>query len=171
MALRGNKGYVITDAIHVGKTEFVLGKLDGKIPMYMTWVCKDGDSCYWGHYFSYLMDAKIHANDKIIIVKKMESGYYHTDKYSHDRAQAIVDEHSAQLNVTKAQVAAMLTGSMLGWYIPAAAPKEYDEQGQLIKSKRHDRGMPGKGSPVNQYLKTASRTPGAVFRSRSDDNR
>ena len=42
--------------------------------------------------------------------------------------------------MTKAQTAAMLAGSMFGWEAPAADPKNYDEQGQPIKPKRHDRG-------------------------------
>ena len=40
MDARINEGYVITDSIHVGETEFVFGKLDSKIPMYVTWACK-----------------------------------------------------------------------------------------------------------------------------------
>ena len=50
--------YVITDSIQVGETEFVFGKLDGKIPMYVTWACKGGDNYYWGHYFSDPLEAK-----------------------------------------------------------------------------------------------------------------
>ena len=82
------------------------------------------------------------SGDEIIIVKKGESGYYHTDKYGHDRAeaQAIVDECNESGGVTKAQAVAMLAGSMFGWDTPAADPKNYDEQGQPIKPKRHDRG-------------------------------
>ena len=81
------------------------------------------------------------SGDEIIIVKKGESGYYHTDKYGHDRveAQDIVDECNESGGVTKAQAAAMLAGSMFGWDAPAADPKNYDEQGQPIKPKRHDR--------------------------------
>jgi len=81
-------------------------------------------------------------SDEIIIVRKGESGYYHTDKYCRDRAhaQAIVDECNAQLNVTKAQAAAMLAGVMRGWADPAADPKNYDEQGQPIKPRHRDRG-------------------------------
>lgn len=81
--------------------------------------------------------------DEIITVKKGEDGYYHTDKYGHDRqaAQAIVDEYNAQLGVTKAQEAAMLAGSMFGWHTPAADPKNYDGQGHLIKQRPHDRGV------------------------------
>ncbi len=58
MAQRINVGYVITDSIHIGETEFVFGKLDSKIPMYVTWACKGGDNYYWGHYFSDPMEAK-----------------------------------------------------------------------------------------------------------------
>ena len=80
--------------------------------------------------------------DEIVIVKKGESGYYHTDKYGHDRAaaQSIVDEYNERLGVTKAQAAAMLAGATLGWDAPAADPKNYDEQGQSIKLRHHDRG-------------------------------
>lgn len=82
------------------------------------------------------------SGDEIIIVKKGESGYYHTDKFGHDRAeaQAIVDECNESGGVTKAQAAAMLAGSMFGWEVPAADPKNYDEQGQPIKPRHHDRG-------------------------------
>ena len=58
MDTRINEGYVITDSIHVGETEFVFGKLEGKIPMYVTWACKGGNNYYWGHYFSDPMEAK-----------------------------------------------------------------------------------------------------------------
>ena len=58
MTDRINEGYIITDSIHIGQTEFVLGKLDSKIPMFVTWACKGGDNYYWGHYFGDLMEAK-----------------------------------------------------------------------------------------------------------------
>ena len=58
MADRVNEGYTITDSIHIGKTEFVLGKHEGSFPMYVTWACKGGDNYYWGHYFSDLQEAK-----------------------------------------------------------------------------------------------------------------
>lgn len=86
--------------------------------------------------------AVLPSGDEIITVRHGEAGYYHTDKYGHDRAhvQAIVDEYNAQINVTKAQAAAMLAGSLFGWETPAADPKNYDGQGQPIKPKHHDRG-------------------------------
>ena len=58
MADRSNEGYTIIDSIQVGETEFVFGKLDGKIPMYVTWACKGGNNYYWGHYFSDPLEAK-----------------------------------------------------------------------------------------------------------------
>ena len=69
--------------------------------------------------------AVLPSGDEIITVRHGEAGYYHTDKYGHDRAhvQAIVDEYNAQINVTKAQAAAMLAGSLFGWETPAADPK------------------------------------------------
>ena len=58
MDARINEGYIITDSIQVGETEFVFGKLDSKIPMYVTWACKGGNNYYWGHYFSDPLEAK-----------------------------------------------------------------------------------------------------------------
>ena len=78
-------------------------------------------------------------------------------------SQKLVDELNSEMGVSKAQAAAMLeplcgggdfgdTSSELGnggpdlrlppqgWATPAADPKNYDEQGQPIKTRRHDRG-------------------------------
>ena len=86
--------------------------------------------------------AVLPSGDEIIIVKKGESGYYHTDKYGHDRAEAlaIVNECNESGGVSKAQAAAMLAGSMFGWEVPAADPKKDVKEGQPIKPKHHDRG-------------------------------
>lgn len=82
------------------------------------------------------------SSGEIIIIKKGESGFYHADKYAHNRAEArsIVDECNSNGGVSKAQEAAMLAGSMFGWDTPAADPKSYDEQGQPIKPRNWDRG-------------------------------
>ena len=74
--------------------------------------------------------AVLPSGDEIIIVKKGESGYYHTDKYGHDRAEAlaIVDECNESGGVSKAQAAAMLAGSMFGWDKPGADPGIYMPQ-------------------------------------------
>lgn len=78
----------------------------------------------------------------VVILKRGETGYYKTDIPFTDKeeAQALVDEYNKKLGVTKAQVEAMKAGSMFGWTCPAADPKNYNEDGQPIKPKRHDRG-------------------------------
>ena len=58
MDARINEGYVITDSIHIGDTEFVLGQSKSELSMYVTWACKGGNNYYWGHYFSDPMEAK-----------------------------------------------------------------------------------------------------------------
>ncbi len=47
---RTNAGYTITDSIHVGDTEIVLGVNDHQPAMFVTWQCTDGNSYFWGHY-------------------------------------------------------------------------------------------------------------------------
>ena len=64
MDARINEGYTITDSIQIGETEFVLGKLDSKIPMYVTWACKGGSNYYWGHYFSDPLETKADLLDR-----------------------------------------------------------------------------------------------------------
>lgn len=55
---RINEGYVITDSIHIGQMEFVLGKNNAAPAMYVTWACRDKDNYFWGHYFSNPLEAK-----------------------------------------------------------------------------------------------------------------
>ncbi|MCD8110857.1 MAG: hypothetical protein LUE14_12335 [Clostridiales bacterium] len=51
MDKRTNQGYVITDSVHIGQAELVIGE---KKTIYGTeyavWRCKDGDSYFWGRY-------------------------------------------------------------------------------------------------------------------------
>ena len=79
---------------------------------------------------------------ELIIIKKGESGYYRTDIDMGSKAEnrALADEYNAKLGVGKAQEQAMSAGSMFGWAVPAADPKNYDESGQPIRPKRRDRG-------------------------------
>lgn len=82
------------------------------------------------------------ASQEIGIVKKGEMGYYRSDlsPVYGESGQKFVDEINRQGGVTKAQVAAMLAGSMFGWATPAADPKNYDENGTPMKPKHKDRG-------------------------------
>lgn len=53
MELRTNEGYIITDSIHIGECEFVLGvnQHPNALVKYVTWECKEKDNYFWGHYF------------------------------------------------------------------------------------------------------------------------
>ena len=58
MEIRMNAGYLITDSIHIGNTEFVLGVSCTERSMFVTWACQGNDYYYWGHYHSDLLTAK-----------------------------------------------------------------------------------------------------------------
>ena len=55
-------------------------------------------------------------------------------------AQKLADQLNSEMGVTRAQAAAMRAGALEGWAAPAADPKNYDEQGRLIRPGRPDRG-------------------------------
>ena len=51
MEPRTNADYLITDSIHIGKTEFVIGENQTHFgTMYVTWECKNGDNYLGGQY-------------------------------------------------------------------------------------------------------------------------
>ncbi len=79
---------------------------------------------------------------ELIILRKGESEYYRTDidKGSREESRSVADEYNARLGISKAQEQAMSAGSMFGWTVPAADPKNYDESGQPIRPKNRDRG-------------------------------
>ena len=52
MEQRTNIGYRITDTIHVGNAEFVLGVHETDPNRFVTWECKNGTDYYWGHYLT-----------------------------------------------------------------------------------------------------------------------
>ena len=78
----------------------------------------------------------------VVILKRGETGYYKTDiPYTdNDEAKSLVSEYNRKLGVTKAQEEAMRAGSMFGFQVPGADPKNYDENGQAIKPRQKDRG-------------------------------
>lgn len=77
----------------------------------------------------------------VIIIKHGESGYYHCEYSTEDKAfnREFANDRNANLGVSKAQVEAMLAGSMYGWDVPAADPKSYDVNGTLLRNTK-DRG-------------------------------
>jgi len=81
---------------------------------------------------------------EIIIVRKGESGYYRTDipNTGKEENRTLVNEYNETLGVSKAQEAAMLTGTMFGFACPGADPKNYDFDGEPVKpkEKQKDRG-------------------------------
>ena len=59
MEQRANEGYIITDSIHVGDVEFVIGENETQYgTMFVTWRCSNGTDYYWGHYFNDLFAAQ-----------------------------------------------------------------------------------------------------------------
>jgi len=52
MSERKVAGYTITDSIHIGNAEFVIGEHPKAPSPYATWECSGGDNYFWGHYFS-----------------------------------------------------------------------------------------------------------------------
>lgn len=77
----------------------------------------------------------------VIIIKHSESGYYRCEYSTEDKAfnREFANDRNAKLGVSKAQVEAMLAGSMYGWDVPAADPKSYDKNGTLLRNTK-DRG-------------------------------
>lgn len=84
--------------------------------------------------FSYL-----ETTGEMIVITKGEKGYTPTGIYPQDTSPkegvAAVNEANG---VTRAQEAAMVAGSMFGWQVPGANPKNYDDQGQPIRPKAKD---------------------------------
>ena len=82
------------------------------------------------------------STGEIIIIQKGEKGYYHVEQNDDSREEnrQRVDEINAKAGVTRAQEEAMKAGSMFGWAVPAADPKNYDADGKLLKSKFKERG-------------------------------
>lgn len=77
----------------------------------------------------------------VIIIKHGESGYYRCEYSTEDKAfnREFANDRNANLGVSKAQIEAMLAGSMYGWDVPAADPKSYDVNGTPLRNTK-DRG-------------------------------
>ena len=74
------------------------------------------------------------GSDEIIIIKRGEKGYFKTDipVTDKDEARSIANEYNAKLGVSKAQEEAMKAGSMFGFQVPAADPRNYDADGKPV---------------------------------------
>jgi len=81
------------------------------------------------------------SNGALIVIKHKESGYRVADISSQDSAENkyLAEYINKLLDVTPAQEAAMVAGSVFGWNVPAANPTNYDDNGKAIKPKNKDR--------------------------------
>ena len=73
--VRMNAGYIITDSIHIGETEFVIGVHSTQPNMFVTWACRNGDNYFWGHYLT-SRDAAEHdlvdrAKDQLLLLDQI----------------------------------------------------------------------------------------------------
>lgn len=86
--------------------------------------------------FSYL-----ESTGEMIVITKGEEGYTPTGTYSQNSSPKTGASAINEANgVSRAQEAAMVAGSMFGWDIPAADPKNYDNDGKPLMPKHKDRG-------------------------------
>lgn len=78
------------------------------------------------------------SSGELIVINQGEQGYRLYTHQFKDREtnREMCSQMNKNLGVTKAQEAAMLAGSMFGWKVPAADPKNYDGNGNPIKPKR-----------------------------------
>ena len=84
--------------------------------------------------------AHLESTGAIVVILKGEKGYVPTANYPVDcDPKESVDALNQAIGVTKAQAAAMVAGSMFGWQVPGADPKNYDEQGLPIRPKARER--------------------------------
>lgn len=81
----------------------------------------------------------LEASGELIVITKGEKGYAPTETFPQNTSPK---EGAAALNesngITKAQEAAMVAGSMFGWAVPAADPRNYDANGNPVRQKTRD---------------------------------
>lgn len=83
----------------------------------------------------------LESTGEIILITKGERGYVPQGILDQNRPpREVVDEINATIGVNRAQEAAMVIGSMFGWGVPGADPKNYNEKGVPIHPGRQDRG-------------------------------
>ena len=76
------------------------------------------------------------SSGELILLTRGEKGYTPCPQFSvadAEKNRQFAEESNGKNGITKAQEAAMLIGSMFGWQVPAADPKNYDQDGQLLK--------------------------------------
>lgn len=78
--------------------------------------------------------------NEVILIKRGESGYYKTGifKDTPQSAANLANDLNEELGVSKAQAKAMSVGSMFGWEVPAADPKNYDKSGNHKNQRKQN---------------------------------
>ena len=80
-------------------------------------------------------------SDSLIILTRGDKGYAPANSRADGKTgREAADTANQAMCVSKAQEAAMVAGSMFGFAVSGADPKNYDENGTPIKSKQKDRG-------------------------------
>ena len=80
------------------------------------------------------------STGEVIKIDRYQEGYTpRSVQKTPEENRAWVDRYNEHNGISKAQEAAMVAGSMFGWDIPAAKPKNYDENGKAIKPKAKER--------------------------------
>lgn len=74
------------------------------------------------------------STGELILIGRGTDGYMPSKEAKPgETGREAADRLNQKAGLTKSQEAAMLAGSMFGWHTPAADPKNYDEQGGLVK--------------------------------------
>ena len=77
------------------------------------------------------------STGELILIGRGTDGYMPSkEAMPGETGREAADRLNRKVGITKAQEAAMLAGSMFGWHTPAADPKNYDEQGNLVKPQQ-----------------------------------
>lgn len=80
--------------------------------------------------------AALEATGEVVVIHRGAKGYTPTGQRQEGTGgQESADELNGQIGVTKAQAAAMLTGSMFGWDCPGADPANYDAEGRPVRKR------------------------------------
>lgn len=80
------------------------------------------------------------SSGELIHITRYKKGYTPKDTaFTPEDNRAFADRWNERHGVSKAQEAAMVVGSMFGWHVPGAQPKNYDENGNAIKPKDRER--------------------------------
>lgn len=83
----------------------------------------------------------LESTGEMVIVERGQKGYRPVEvRPDSVTSREGADAANKAMGVSKAQEAAMVAGSMFGWSVPAADPKNYDENGTPIRPKQRDRG-------------------------------